>query len=232
MNKTPPQFHRPDLEIADHQSAKEALKRDLGRVIKPGGIVIDVGANRGQFAFEILENFHDVKLICFEPVPEAYNDLVAASKDEVRIDAYQLAISSSSGEADLFVTESDVGSSLLQPIENQPSKWLTPSRTVSVKTARFDEFIAAQKISCVNLFKSDAQGFDLEVILSAGEYLNPRFVNSILVEVNFQTFYKGQGSFSQLLDELDGRGYRLAWMYPHRSHDEWLWWADALFIGK
>jgi hypothetical protein len=84
----------------------------------------------------------------------------------------------------------------------------------------------------VALLKSDAQGSDLDVILSAGEFLNPKFIKSILVEINFTNFYHGQQHYYNIFSTLDNAGYRMAWMYPHRAHDEWLWWADVLFIDK
>ena len=82
------------------------------------------------------------------------------------------------------------------------------------------------------MLKSDAQGNDLDVILSLGDFLKPNFVKAILVETNFTNFYHGQQNYYDIFSTLDNAGYRMAWMYPHRAHDEWLWCADVLFIGK
>jgi hypothetical protein len=84
----------------------------------------------------------------------------------------------------------------------------------------------------IALLKSDAQGSDLDVIQSAGNFLNPDFIKSILVEINFTNFYHGQHNYYDVFSVLDKAGYRMAGMYPYRAHDEWLWWADVLFIAK
>ncbi len=132
------------------------------------------------------------------------------------------------------MTASDVGSSLLEPLPNQPSQWLTLDKQIAVETIRLDNFLLKENLAAkgVSLLKSDAQGSDLDVILSMGDFLNPQFLQSILVEINFTSFYHGQQSYYDIFSTLDRAGYRMAQMYPHRGHDEWLWWADVLFIGK
>ncbi|MCT7968531.1 FkbM family methyltransferase [Laspinema sp. D1] len=235
MNK-PHEFFRPDLDAEDLDACSKAIKRDLLRILEPNSIVLDVGANRGQFALEVIEVFPEVKIFSFEPVPEAFNDLKLLGSTYQQITPINQAISSQVGSATFYVMESDVGSSLLEPIANQPSKWLTLNKKVTVDTTRLDTFVLQQKLDTlgtpIKLLKTDAQGADLDVIKSAGKFLNPNSIETILVEVNFKNFYDNQQSFHEILAELDKNGYRLAWLYPHRAHDEWLWWADALFISK
>jgi len=226
-------FHRPDLEAADMQASSRQLQHDLSRILYPGSIILDVGANRGQFALEILEIISDVKIYSFEPVPDAYEELKSLSEHHRQIIPIKQAIAMQKGKADFFVMASDVGSSLLEPLPNQPSQWLTLNQKICVETTRIDDFLKTQVPETeVALLKSDAQGSDLDVILSAGKSLNPQQIKSILVEVSFTNFYSDQQSYYDIFSTLDKAGYRMAWMYPHRAHDEWLWWADVLFMSK
>lgn len=211
------------------------LARDLRRCLARDSVVIDVGANRGQFAEEILNQIEIARIYSFEPVPEAFDTLSELARSHPQVVPVRKAVSRQNGTAKFFVTASDVGSSLLQPIPGQPSQWLTVTQEVTVATVRLDEFIRQELPSgnqTIALLKSDAQGSDLDVLLSAGEFLNPKSIQSILVEINFSSFYTGQQSYHEIFATLDKAGYRMAWMYPHRAHDEWLWWADVLFIGK
>lgn len=235
MNLATHDLHRPDLEAEDMAMVNRLLERDLLRILDKDSIVIDVGANRGQFAEEILAIVPVKRIYSFEPVDGAYYELEALSKKYSQILPVRKAISSQNGTSSFFVTASDVGSSLLQPLPGQPSKWLTVDQKITVETLRLDYFIREQCLQDDNgiaLLKSDAQGSDLDVILSAGEYLTPGIIKSILVEINFTNFYLGQHSYHQIFSVLDKAGYRMAWFYPHRAHDEWLWWADVLFIAK
>lgn len=228
----PHPYHRPDLDAEDDQASHAAIARDLGRLLRAGDVVVDVGANRGQFALEVLGICADVSIYSFEPGAEAFAALQQEAKTHPQIKPCSQAISSTTGEADLFVTKSDVGSSLLKPLPGQPSQWLTPSHTARVRTTRLDDFIVSAKMPAIKLLKSDAKGLDLKVLQSAGTFLRPAFVHAVLVELNFRKFYDAQGTVPELLGELAERGYRLAWLYPHRDHDKWLWWADALFIPE
>lgn len=229
------EFHRPDLEAEDMLATSCQLEHDLQRIIAANGVVLDVGANRGQFAQEILQILPDTKIFSFEPVPDAYEELKSLSEKHRQIIPVKRAVSLKNGQSTFFVTASDVGSSLLEPLPNQPSQWLTLDKQVTVETIRLDDFIRNENLANpggVALLKSDAQGSDLDVILSAGEFLNPMFIKSILVEINFTNFYHGQQHYYDIFSTLDNAGYRMAWMYSHRAHDEWLWWADVLFIAK
>ena len=227
--------YRPDLEAEDMAATHRQLERDLRRVLSKQSVILDVGANRGQFAEEILAITSVEKIYSFEPVPDAYVELLAVAERHPQIIPVDFAVSTSTGSASFFITKSDVGSSLLAPLPGQPSQWLTLEHEVIVQTIRLDDFIrerfpaGQEKIS---LLKSDAQGADLTVLQSAGDFLSPNYIESILVEINFANFYQGQQSYHQIFSLLDRAGYRMAWMYPHRAHDEWLWWADVLFIGK
>lgn len=217
------------LESSSDALADAERRSALTRLLSDGGIVLDVGANRGQFAMEILETA-DVSVICFEPVDAAFDALCALAREEPRISPRKLAIAAETGSADFHVQRSDVGSSLLEPLPNQGSEWLTASAVVSVDTIRLDDFLTRENISWVSLLKSDAQGYDKRVIESAGSLLNPGCIGAVLVEVNFHHFYQDQDSFSSILDMMLGSGYFLAGIYRHFNRSGWLWWADVLFL--
>ncbi|MBS1189836.1 MAG: methyltransferase FkbM family [Rhodocyclaceae bacterium] len=227
--------HRPDLEAEDMASTTRQLERDLRRCLDASSIVLDIGANRGQFAEEILSIVPVKKIYSFEPVPDAFAAVEALSEKHPQVVPVKKAVSVENGFANFYVTVSDVGSSLLPPLPGQPSKWLTLDQEVKVETVRLDDFIREQIArdgEQIALLKSDAQGSDLDVLRSAGEFLCPASIKSILVEINFTQFYEGQQTYHEIFGLLDKAGYRMAWLYPHRAHDEWLWWADVLFIGK
>ncbi len=235
MAKIAHEFHRPDLEAEDMDLTGRQLEKDLKRILDERSIVIDVGANAGQFADEVINIVPVRSIYSFEPVDSAFLELEILSKKHQQIVPIKKAVSVKNGSTKFFVTESDVGSSLLQPIPGQKSKWLTLEREITVELTRLDFFIdntLPDNDKKISLLKSDAQGGDLDVILSAGKYLNPKSIKSIIVEINFATFYEGQQNYHEIFSVLDKAGYRVAWFYPHRAHDEWLWWADVMFIEK
>lgn len=227
--------HRPDIELADTEAAQKIFTEDMRRILSPRSVVVDVGANRGQFACKLLKIVNVSKLYCFEPVPDAFAQLESLAAADSRILPVQAAVSTKTSKIPFYVTKSDVGSSMLRPISGQPSQWLTLDEEIIVSAIRLDEFIQSKigdHLQTIDLLKSDAQGADKLVLESAGNELSPQKIRSVLVEVNFSEFYESQDRYTEILEFLDRRGYRPARIYPYRAHDDWLWWADILFIGK
>ena len=204
---------------------------DLSRVLSSSDsrIVVDVGANIGQFARQILDVV-DCELHCFEPGIKAYESLTEFSAIEPRITPHQTAVDEENGTKDFYISESDVGSSLLEPKSGQLSKWAKNIAVETVTCKRLDSIFDELGLSNIGLLKSDAQGADGRVLRSAGKYLNPRNITSVLVELNLHSFYEGQDSLASIVELMTDRGYFLAGFYPHRNRNGWLWWADGLFL--
>jgi hypothetical protein len=126
--------------------------------------------------------------------------------------------------------ESFLGSSLLPAVPGQDSTWLHETNQIEVPTTRLDTFIESRGLSYISLLKTDAEGKDLTVLESAGKYLEPKFIQALLVEVSFHQFHVGQEPYWKILELAASRGYFLAGFYPHFNRKEWLWWADILFL--
>ena len=210
-------------EIADNLRIN-----DLRRILDDNSIVIDVGAHVGEFSSAIRE-ISNASIYAFEPVPDAFLELQENLIDE-RFFPINSAISLEDGHSIFHITESLVGSSLLPPIQGQTSKWLNQTTSIEVKTTRLDTFIDLKNFTHISLLKTDAEGYDLRVLQSLGKFLQPDFVQAVLVEMSFHLFHEGQDKFYKAIELLTEKGYFLAGFYPHFNHNGWLWWADVLFL--
>ncbi len=220
----------PDAENAAFQEAE--LAKDLARLLREDGVAIDIGANRGQFSSRLLESCPHLTIHCFEPVPDAFHDLEEAHRSNDSVTCHQKAVCKTDGSIPFHVMESDIGSSVLPPISGASSKWLQLDHVEEVDSTRLDSFFESNDLTFVDLLKVDAQGHDLEVCDSAGKFLTPESIGALLIEVNFRDFYEGQCEFPELIEFLKGKGFRLGWLYQHRSYDGFVWWADALFLPQ
>lgn len=201
----------------------------LSRILTVDSMVLDVGANRGQFARQLLAAV-PCTVVCFEPVQAAFDDLVAVAREVPGIRPVRLGVAETTGEVDFFVQESDLGSSLLEPVPDQSSKWATAAERQRVPVTRLDDYLDAEGPAFVDLLKTDCQGADAQVLRSGGRHLNPDRIGALLVELNFHAFYQGQDSVSDVLDVATEHGYFLAGFFRHVNREGWLWWADALFL--
>ncbi len=108
------------------------LEKDLKRILDERSIVIDVSANAGHFADEVINIVPIRSIYSLKPVDSAFLALEFLSKKHQQIVPIKKAVSVKNGSTKFFVTESDVGSSLLQLIPGQKSKWLTLEREITV----------------------------------------------------------------------------------------------------
>ena len=201
---------------------------DLRRILSDNSIVIDVGAHVGEFSMAV-RNISNASIYAFEPVPAAFASLKENLNDK-KFFPVNSAVALENNYAIFHITESLVGSSLLPPIKGQTSKWLNETTSIEVKTTRLDTFIELNRFSNISLLKTDAEGYDLRVLESVGKFLEPSFVQAVLVEMSFHLFHEGQDKFYKAIELLTEKGYFLAGFYPHFNHNDWLWWADVLFL--
>ncbi len=218
----------PNPRTYDSQADNERYE-SLSRLVQPGDVVIDVGANRGQFSESILK-LSPERIYAFEPSPGVFQELEEIAHQYQELSPIHSAVAEHDGTVELHVQEGDLGSSLLAPLENQSSAWLSPKEVIKVPAIRLDTFMKERNINQIALLKSDAQGYDGEVIKSAGDFFSPDHIKAILVELNFHAFYKGQVDFFELIEMVCNRGYFLADIFRHYNREGWLWWADALFL--
>jgi FkbM family methyltransferase len=205
------------LRLGGKRDYRAALRLGVAAAIEHEGAgfeyeaqsIIDVGANRGQFALFAIHRFPTAQLHCFEPVPVARNVLHKAVGERPAVRIHPLAIGSSAGQAVLHVSESDDSSSLLAPSPRLMSIYpqTREVQQLTVEVARLDEVLEVADLRSPCLLKIDVQGFEQEVLTGA-EGLFP-MIDEILVECSFVELYSGQPLADDLIGHLRGRGYRL-----------------------
>lgn len=202
------------------------LRRDFGTVL-------DVGANRGQFAVFASQRFPRAKLICFEPLPGPRAQLVRAVGINGRVQMSEFALGAATETAKFHVSAADDSSSLL-PIGRRQSDVFpgTAERTtMKVQVQRLDEVVTGSEMVHPVLLKLDVQGAELAVLQGA-EKLLPE-VDAVLVEVSFVELYAGQPLADEVWSALREHGFscRGTWSLSYGPDRECLQ-GDFLFARK
>jgi FkbM family methyltransferase len=191
--------------------------------------VVDVGANRGQFALFCRGEFPQATIISFEPLPHAAKKFHQVFRDDSNVTLHEMALGAAAGEAVMRVTNDDDASSLL-PVSTAQGK-LFGTREVSQQTVpvrRLDKELPLEQIVKPALLKIDVQGFELEVLRGATNLL-PAF-EAVYVEASFRELYVGQALVNEVIDLLNSVGFRLAGVYNQTvDHDGQPVQADFLF---
>lgn len=197
-------------------------------------VMIDVGANVGDTARRMLEEFPGATVHAFEPAPETFKLLQARVAGNPRIKTYPVACGSSVGSIDFHVTANNWCSSVLPPSDlgkRYYGDWYATKQVVKVPLTTLDRWASEHHINRVDFIKCDAQGFDLEVLKGATGVLQ-NGVRAINCECQFAPEYEGCATFSQVDRFLAEQGYAL-----HQVHEVWskgdeeqTSYADALWL--
>lgn len=179
-------------------------------------VVLDVGANVGQFASELRKYGYLGKIVSFEPLLEAYEKIVKqAGQDTNWIVHPRCAVGAYAGEIQINVAGNSVSSSILPMLNKHvtaaPESKYTHKETVSLITidSVYNEYCEQDK----NVFlKVDTQGYEWEVLDGAVATL----VNckGISLELSLVPLYDGQKLWSDCENRLKKIGLQLYAIQP------------------
>jgi len=192
--------------------------------------VADVGANRGQFSLVCRRLRPGARIVAFEPLagPAAAYRALFGGDPGVRLHACALA--PQRGEMTMHISGREDSSSLL-PISTLQSENFPGTESVgsaSVPVGPLSDFVGEADLGERNLLKIDVQGFELEVLKSAGALL-PRF-DWIYAECSFVPLYEGQALAEEVTAFLAGQGFGLRGRFNQAcGKDGGLLQADLLF---
>lgn len=171
-------------------------------------VVLDVGANEGQYFHGLRRAGYGGRVISFEPNPEAFARLRAQASQDPAWTGHAVALGRTDGTAMLNVAAHSVFSSLRTPRAGASAidggLALVRQDTVSVRTlASMWHPLALDRAT--PFLKLDVQGFEPEVLAGAGQYLDA--CAGIQLELPFEPLYEGQAVLGEVVAGLVGRGY-------------------------
>jgi FkbM family methyltransferase len=164
--------------------------------------VVDVGANRGQFALDVLEAAPGARILSIEPLSSeaAVYRRVLGGRPECKL--VECAAGSSAGQAVIHVSSRADSSSLL-PIGHLQSsvfRRTAERRTESVVVRPLDELLADVMLPDRSMLKIDVQGTELDVLRGVDRRIHEFLW--IYLEVSFMPFYVGQPLAGEVLEHL------------------------------
>lgn len=172
-------------------------------------LVVDVGANRGQFLLDVLDALPRARIIAFEPLDSEFEVLFKLHGESKRVDLRQMALGSEVGEAQMHVTAAADSSSIL-PIASEQTRVFPGTHqvaTVTVPLSTLDKQLHGVVTPTRSLLKLDVQGAELKVLQGASSTIG-KFAY-VLVEASFIELYAGQPLVGTVDHFLAERGFVL-----------------------
>jgi FkbM family methyltransferase len=193
-------------------------------------VVLDVGANAGQYGELLRERGYTGRIVSLEPVAEAFAELERRARADGAWEALCVAASDRDGELTLNVTGDSRSSSALSRNERFAGVpgW-EPKETRAVPARRLDGLVPELLRAGEHAYlKLDVQGYEHHVLAGADTAID-RF-EAIELELSVTALYEGQPGLAEMLPLLAERGFRPVSLEPILLDEEgMLMELDGLF---
>jgi len=194
--------------------ANEGSTADLrrARIIQNAGVslLLDVGANEGQYALAVRAAGYSGRIASFEPLSDAFQILSSTAASKPPWAVWNVALGPADSTAELHVAGNSMSSSFL-PMSNRhrelfPESLYVGSRNVPIRkldSMRAELFLEHDRVYC----KLDVQGFESSVLQGATDSIAS--VVAIEVEICLAKLYEGQTAAGEMISKLDSLGFDL-----------------------
>lgn len=174
-------------------------------------LILDVGANQGQFGSEMRSGGYAGNIVSFEPLSSAHSKLRQVSGDDAKWDVYpRCALGDRNGEVEINIAGNSASSSLLPMLDSHLSaaphtayvgKESVPLLTLDLVTPDYIEKFKNP------FLKIDTQGFEWQVLNGAQNVLPS--IRGVLIELSLIPLYEGQHLWQDLIGQLERGGFTL-----------------------
>lgn len=192
--------------------------------------VVDIGANRGQFALSARRWVPEAHIISFEPLPgpaAVFRKVFSCDKNVL---LHEAAIGPGCEVRTMHVSQRDDSSSLfpISSVQTTIFPGTEEQDSISVRVAPLKEFTSVEELKTPAMLKLDVQGFEYEALVGCESLLH--CFDLVYCECSFMELYSGQKLAHEVIDWLSIRGFGLAGFYnPHYDRLGKAVQADCLF---
>jgi FkbM family methyltransferase len=212
------QFIQRNLKRFGLEIQRSGFRRDVMDFIADRDIdlVLDVGANTGQFGEALREKGYRRRIVSFEPIPAVFQALATKAMADGDWTVNNFALGAAAEQATINVSEASVFSSIL-PSRTAAAGFndtAAVTRTETIEVRRLDDVFPA--LSGNVLLKIDTQGYERQVLEGGARSLAK--VNGVLMELPIIHLYEGTWRFHEAVAFMDAAGFVPAQIHPVNYH--------------
>jgi FkbM family methyltransferase len=173
-------------------------------------LVLDVGANTGQFARQCRAAGFEGRIISFEPSEVAHASLLrSAALDPLWTIADRMALGAVTGETVINIAANSFSSSILPMLDSHlsaapASRYLHKEK---VPLRRLDDVLSPADHTHRIFLKLDVQGYESQVLAGATQLL-PRTL-AVQLEMSLLPLYEGELLMPEICADMNASGFEL-----------------------
>jgi len=185
------------------------------KLIRPGDLILDIGANMGLWSMIPAAEFGDkIKIFAFEPVPSIYQTLnqnINYNRLESSYHCNNIGISDTGGELLFNIDLANSGMGYLATEQKNAGE------QIRVKTVRLSNFRRENDIQQVNLVKIDVEGAETQILDSDPELFQSPDAPIITIEIIDEQLKRFGSSADLLIMKLRNWGYSFKYLEPESN---------------
>lgn len=181
-------------------------------------LVLDVGANVGQYGSELRRIGYQGMIFSFEPVKQAYEELCTLSKNDEHWRTFNFALGSTEEILGINVASATNLSSFFISNERAHQYFQIQAPIVEVQNVKVHRLDTLLPLIYNNmkppriLLKMDTQGFDVQVMKGAHGCLNN--IMAVQSELSVLPLYEQMPNYLEALSLYKEYGFEVTGLYP------------------
>jgi FkbM family methyltransferase len=210
--------NRAEKEVKSYHSESQWRRNFVNELrSREVDVVLDVGANAGQYASRLREAGYDGRTVSFEPLSGAFSRLQRSASEIPLWDCRQCALGDFDGTISMNVAGNAGESSSILPMLQRHRDVFPGANyigTEEVTVSRLDS-VASEILrpNEVAFLKVDVQGFEKQVLDGGRSTVDDHCVG-IELELSFVPLYDGGLLIQEALDLVDSWGFMLTGLVP------------------
>lgn len=191
------------------QESDRGEARLLKRLLKPGLIFVDVGANVGLFTLMAANHVETGEVHAFEP----YRGHLERLRRNLRLNGFDNVIVNAVGLSNLDATEelfipdtAGVSGNSGAASIYHPTDTTKEHVTEKVQIMKFDDYVAQQGLHNIDIVKLDVEGAELDVLEGSVGSID-KYQPSFVMEVNQSCLNRAGRTTEEVFNFWERRGY-------------------------
>jgi FkbM family methyltransferase len=172
-------------------------------------IVIDVGANHGQFGSLLRSIGYQGEILSFEPSKKSFEILSKVSSEDERWKIYPLGLGDKKTTKKINIFASSDFNSLLQPSDMGKTTFKSKLKKLhkeSINIETLNSILTPHALTGRHIFlKMDTQGYDLNVFKGASKHYSN--IACLLTEISLQQIYQKMSDYHETLSFYESKGF-------------------------
>jgi FkbM family methyltransferase len=210
-------LHRAGVDVVSYKPTRHPIARRLKLFAQHEiDLVLDVGANTGQYVKFLRNIGYDGRILSFEPVASAFSILERECAADAKWSGQRIALGDRAGRITLNISANSECSSALPMLDRHlaayPEAGYVAKEEVDVRT--LDEVLEGLPDARIFL-KVDTQGFERQVIQGASASLGR--IRGVQLEMSLVPLYEGEALMPEMVNFMAERGFVIMGIEPGSS---------------